>query len=253
MIGLLTPHMHYQEVKEIIDGIVKAIKNGDYRVSYEDANNIRECTAPDGRTFYKVVDMDDAKSSTDFGSCTVEVAGYEFSCSWEYGDYESTLFDEIDDEYELEDGTVIHKEDLVDQIIDALIDRDDIFFGTYTDVDSQMELFAKIYHIKNPEYYWYEDDYCPIDISSGWHNYTAPVDLGYGTVYFNRFKYYLVEEPTNEEAEQLHAVHCKTKPDDKGRFETVILDVCHLKDGKIKVTACEASDECYSAVDGWIE
>ena len=244
--------MDYREVKETIDGIVKAIKKGEYEVSYEDSNNIRECTAPDGRTFYKFVDMDDAKSSNCYGSCTVYVDGHEFSCDWEYGDYESAFFDEIDEEYELEDGSRVFKEDLIETVVDAFNDRKDIFFGAYSDMDSQMELFSKIYHIKNPEYYWYEDDYCPVDINDGWHDYKEPEELGYGTVFFKHLKYYLVEQPSNVGEEQLHAVHCKAEPDDHGHFDTVILDISH-KNGKMKVTACEASDDCYSAVDGWVE
>ncbi len=245
--------MEYRDVKASIDRIVKAIKKGDYKVSYEEPNNIRECTAPDGRTFYKQVDMDDARSSNEFGSCTVDVGGYEFSCDWETGEYESDLFDDIDEEYELEDGSHICKEDLIELVIDALNEREDIFFGEYSDMDSQMDLYAMINHIKDPEYYWYEDDSCPVDINDGWIDYTEPSKLDYGTVRFGGREYYLVEEPNNEEGEQLHAVDCDAVADDEGLFNTVLLEVSYLKDGEIKVTACEASDDFYNAVEGGIE
>ncbi len=245
--------MDYKEVQETIDGILDALKKGDYEVSYGDPNFIRECTAPEGRTFYKIVDMDDIKTSNDFGSCTVYVSDYEFSCYWGTGEYESRFFDDIEEEYELEDGTCVFKDDLIECVIDAFNDRNDIFFGEYTDKDWLMELYAKKYGIKNIEYYWCEDDDCPVDINDGWTKYTVPKDLGYGIVYYKRLKYYLVEKPGNEDGERLHAVHCHTKPDDHGRFETVIFEVCYKENGRITVTSCEEADECYDAAAGWIE
>lgn len=245
--------MDYKEIKEIIDGIIEAVNKGDYSVSYEEPNNIRECTAPDGRTFYKFFDMDDARSSNDFGSCTVRVGDYEFSCDWENGDYESRLFDEIDDEYELEDGSYVYKEDLVELVVDAFNEKDDIFFGEYSDMDSQMNLFARINHIKDPEYYWCEDDCCPVDIDDDWAEYTAPEDLGYGTVSFEQDEYYLVEEPSYVDEEQLYAVPCKAEPDDQGYFNTVLLSISYSENGEKKVIACEASNDYYNAVDGAIE
>ena len=136
---------------------------------------------------------------------------------------------------ELEDGTYVYKDDLIESVIDAFNDRDDIFFSENTDNDWLMEMYAKKYGIKNIEYYWFEDDYCPLDITNGWIKYTVPRDFGYGIVYHKRLKYYLVEKPNNEDGEQLHAVHCHTKPDDHGRFKTVIFEVCYKKDGRIVV------------------
>ena len=245
--------MNYKEIRETIDGIIDAITKGDYSVSYEEPNNIRECTAPDGRTFYKFVDMDDAKSSNDFGSCIVDVGDYVFSCDWGNGDYESRLFDEFDEEYQLEDGSFICKDDLIELVVDAFNERDDIYFGEYSDMDSQMELFARINQIANPEYYWCEDDDCPVDIDDDWTDYTAPKDLGYGTVIFEQVEYYLVEKPSDVEREQLHAVSCGTKPDDNGYFDTVLLEISHSEEGEMKVIACEQSDDYYNAIDGWIE
>ena len=255
--GVLIKHdsvkMDYSEVKELIDRIVKAIQNGKYKVSYEEPNNIRVCTAPDGRVFYKFVDMDDAKSSNDYGSCYVYVEEHGFTCDLGTGEYESGFFDEIDEEYELEDGSSVSKDELIERVIDAFNDRDDIYFGEYSDMDSQMKIYAKINGIKDPEYYWCEDDYCPVDIDDDWIDYTEPSDLDYGTVQFGDREYYLVEEPNNEEGEQLHAVDCDEKPDDEGHFKTVLLSIHYDKDGKIEVTACEESEDWYSAVDGWVE
>lgn len=245
--------MEYNEVNEIVDKILKAVKKGKYSVSFDEPNNINTCTAPDGRTFYKFVDMDGVKSSNDFGSCNVKVEGYSFSCDLGNGDYESDFFDEIEDEYELEDGSVVTKDEIEEEIIDAFNDRKDIWFGEYTDMDWQIEIFAKANNIKEPEYYWCEDDDCPVDIDDSWSGYQPPEDLDYGTVYYKRCKYYLVEETNNEEGEQLHAVHCKEVADDHGLFTTVLMTVSYQKEGKIKVIDCEECDDMYNAVEGYVE
>jgi hypothetical protein len=124
--------MDYEEVLEAIDDIIDALKKGDYEVSYGDPIFIRECAAPDGRTFYKIVDIDDIKKSNDFGLCTVYICGHEFSCDWGTGDYESWFFDDIEEEYELEDGTCIYKDDLIESVIDAFNDRDETFSSEKT-------------------------------------------------------------------------------------------------------------------------
>ena len=156
--------MEYSEVRAAIDEIINAIKEGKYDVSFDEPNGIKKCTAPDGRTFYKVVDMDGVKSSNDFGTCYVDVNGHSFSCDLETGEYESDFFDDIEDEYVLEDGTTVDKDDLIEEIIDAFNDTDDIYFGEYTDVADQMAVFAHINKIDNPEYYWFEDRDCPVDV-----------------------------------------------------------------------------------------
>ena len=240
--------MEYSKVKDAIDSITKAVRKGNYKVSYDDPNFIVPCTAPDGRTFYKLVDHDSMKYSNDFGGCTVEVSGYTFYCDWGNGDYESSFFDEIDEEYDLENGSIVFKDDLIEKIIDTFNDRKDIFFGEYTDMDWQMEMYAKQNGIVDPEYYWWEDDDCPVDIN----DYTEPKDLGYGTVFIKHRKYYLVEEPDKVEGEQLHAVHCRQKPDDHARFSTVLLELSY-KNGKMRIVACNKSDDIYNAVDDCIE
>ena len=249
----LIKNMEYTEVRETVDKIIESVQKGNYEVSFEGPNNISSCTAPDGRTFYKFVDMDGVKSSNDFGSCNVVVLGYSFSCDLGTGDYESDFFDELEDEYEFEDGSVITKEELEEEVIDAFNDRDDIWFGEYTDMDWQMDIYAKANKIKDPEYYWCEDPDCPVDIDDCWNGFTSPKDLDYGIVYFERRKYYLVEETNNEDGEQLHAVHCKDVADDHGLFSTVLMTVTYSKNNQIKVTECVDCDDLYNAVEGSME
>ena len=245
--------MEYSEVRAAIDEILNAIKEGKYEVSFDEANNIRECTAPDGRTFYKVVDMDDAKSSNDFGTCYVDVNGYSFSCDLGTGEYESDFFDDLEEEYTLEDGTTVDKDELIEEIIDTFNDTDDIYFGEYTDMDAQMEVFAKINKIEDPEYYWCEDSDCPVDIDDGWNDFTKPEDLGYGSVTYNGEEYYLVDEPTGEDGEELHAVSSKATSSDSGDFDTVLLTVNHGDNDELIVTSSEECDDTYNAVDGCVE
>ena len=245
--------MDYSKARSAIDEIINAIKDGKYEVSFDEANNIRECTAPDGRTFYKVVDMDGVKSSNDFGTCYVDVNGYSFSCDLGTGEYESDFFDDIEEEYTLEDGTTVDKDDLIEEIIDAFNDTDDIYFGEYTEMDAQMEVFAKINKIEDPEYYWCEDSDCPIDVDDDWNDFTKPEDLGYGSVTYNGQEYYLVDEPTGEDGEELHAVSSKATSSDSGYYDTVLLTVNHGDNDEIIVTSCEESEDEYNAVDGYVE
>lgn len=251
--------MNYNEVRETIDKIVKAVKEGNYSVSYEAPNNIGSCTAPDGRTFYKVYSMDDARSSTCFGSCSVDVEGCSFLCNLENGEVESEFFDNIEDEYELEDGSHVEKEELVGEIVDAFENTDDIVVGEYTDVDAQMSFYALVNDIDDPEYYWCEDDDCPIDKDDDWEGFTEPENLGYGTVTYNGEEYYLVDEiydeedEEDEENEQLHAVHCEETPDDYGCYSTVLLELSYEEGGEVKVISCKECDDVYNAVEGYVE
>lgn len=246
--------MDYIEARKTIDQIIEDLRNNNYSVSFDEPNNIKECTAPDGRTFYKFFDMDDVKTGNYFGSCNVDVEGYTFSCDLGNGDYESDFFDELEDEYELEDGISISKDELIEEIIDAFNDQEDIYFGEYSDMDWQMDIYAKIYKIKNPEYYWCEDSDCPIDINDRWIDYKTPKELEYGTVYFNHRKYYLVEVPgKKEQTEKLHAVHCTASPDDQGRFPTVLLELSYKKKGKIRVLSCEECKDEYNAAAGYVD
>lgn len=160
--------MEYKEATKKITEIIKAIHKGKYEVDFEEPSGIRECTAPDGRTFYKIIDMDGPKSSNDFGTCYVKVEGYTFSCDLETGEPHSVFFDELEEDYETPKGKYVTKEGLIEKIIDAFNERDDIWFCECTEMDSVMHLYAHIHGIQDPEYYWYEDRDCPKDVNSWW-------------------------------------------------------------------------------------
>lgn len=233
--------MEYNEVKQTIKTIKQAIKKGDYSVTIHEPNNIMECTALDGRTFYKVMDMDDATSGNDFGSCEVKVAGYEFSCDFETGECESTFFDEINDEYKAKNGRTISKDRLIGETLDAFYKSKDILWGTYVEPDEQMMVYAKVERLKNPEYYWGEDDCCPLEEGSCSLRY--PEDLGCGEVEYDGSTYYLVEDTSGDDGEEVLAVEAGTEPDDQGVYEAVTLTLEYDDDGNPKVVDCEDGGE----------
>lgn len=183
----------------------------------------------DGRTFYKVMDMDDATSGNDFGSCEVKVAGYEFSCDFETGECESTFFDEINDEYKAKNGRTISKDRLIGETLDAFYKSKDILWGTYVEPDEQMMVYAKVERLKNPEYYWGEDDCCPLEEGSCSLRY--PEDLGCGEVEYDGSTYYLVEDTSGDDGEEVLAVEAGTEPDDQGVYEAVTLTLEYDDDG----------------------
>ena len=63
--------------------------------------------------------MDDAKSSTYFGSNEIEIAGETFSCELEWGEWEGSLFDQIEEEYEGDDA-----DDYIEEIKDIISEED---------------------------------------------------------------------------------------------------------------------------------
>ena len=243
--------MEYKEVRKQIDAIVEAIGKGLYEVEYNEPENFYECTAPDGRKFFKFVDMDSARHGTDFGSCTVCVKDYTFSFDWGTGERESKFLEELEDSYELEDGSSVTREQLEQEIIDAFDERDNIFTGEYTDMDSQMDVYCSMYHVDPDEieYFWGEDMDCPLDINDSWIEYTPPEKLGYGTVSYQGKKYFLVEETNIEDGEEVHAVLADSVPDDEGVLDTVLLTLEYEDDEPI-VTYCEESEDLYHADEG---
>lgn len=243
--------MDYNEVKQTINNIKEAIKNKEYKVKLYESDCIATCKALDGRTFYKIVDRDSARTSNDYGSCQVEVAGYEFICDLGNGECESTFFDEIEDEYVLEDGTRIDGENLKEDLLEAFYAADDIYFGEYTDPDSQMDICSKVYGLKDPEYYYYEDCDCPYDIDEDGDDFQYPKDLGYGVVDYNGHSYYLAEQCSDTDGEELKAVEVNTLPDDQGLYEAVTLTLEYDEAGKAKVVKCEPNDEDYDGKEGW--
>jgi len=150
--------MTLSDIEQKIKEIESAIQAKDYEITYESANNIKECDAPDGSTYLLVYDMDDARSSTYFGSNTIYIAGEEFTCELEFGEWSSEYFDQIRTEYGGDDD-----EDLIEVIQDILSEIDDFLVGEYTDLDSQVEAYQVMNHCTVEEYYWYEDNDRPMD------------------------------------------------------------------------------------------
>ena len=183
--------MDYKEVKDMIN----SIREGNYHVAYEEPNNIESCTAPDGRTFYRVTDKDSWKTSTIFGECQVEVNGYHFTFDWGFENFkervESDFFDQLED-FQLNDGTIVRKDEVIEQVMNEFDKRDDIYTDSYTNPYEQMWIYCQIRNMSLPEYYWWDDEDCPIDINKSWYHMTPPKELGFGTVKYEREKYYLV-------------------------------------------------------------
>jgi hypothetical protein len=241
--------MDYSEVKKLIS----SIREGNYQVDYEEPNNIESCTAPDGRTFYKVADLDGPRSSTNFGACYVEVNGYHFTFDWgcEYyedrveSDFfdqleESEFDDDIDDDYDIDS--------IIDEIMEEFEKRDDIYIGPYTDVDGQMEVYAMIHDLSDPEYYYYDDEDCPIDIDSSWQKLTPPKELAYGTVEYEGKEYYLVEDPSDADLDAIYAVRSDEAPGDHGEYSTVIMQLEENDEG-YNVLSLEDSDDKYDSCE----
>lgn len=146
--------MDYKEAEKAVNEIVEAVKNGEYKVTYSSPENISECTNPDGSVYYKVYACDDATSSTNFGGCTVEAAGYSLYCDWGTGEIECDIFDSLD--Y----GDV---ESLTEDLSDAFLDTDDILCGTYTDMDDQEYVYKLIHGIKDAQFFFFDDPERPED------------------------------------------------------------------------------------------
>ena len=240
--------MDYKTVRETIDKVVSAINKGNYTVEYESPNCVEECTALDGHTFYKGIDLDSPKTSNDFGYCQVTVEGYTFACDLNNGDYESDFFDQIDNMYEV-NGEIINKQELIEEITDLLDEKDGIYFHMLDDFDEIMQVYALANNIENPEYYYWDDDDCPIDEDDDYESITKPCELDYGEVTFNKHTYYLVEDPNYEDDEQLHAVDSEEKPSNDGQYSTVLLTLKYKKNGDMKVTSCDECDDVYDAVE----
>lgn len=150
--------MTREDIEQKIREIKSAIEKKDYTISYDEANNIREHEAPDGSTYYVVYDMDDARSSTYFGSNEIEIAGESFSCELERGEWESDYFTRIEEEYGEEDA-----DDYIEEIKDIISDIDGFLSGEYTDLDSQISAYEVMNNCTIDQYYWYEDIDIPME------------------------------------------------------------------------------------------
>ncbi|MDD6622617.1 MAG: hypothetical protein PUE90_07920 [Bacteroidales bacterium] len=136
-----------------------AVKKGEYKISYEEPDNVCLHTCSDGTEYY-VIYGDDCGSGVDAGSCTVEVAGHTFVCDLNNGEW--FIDDHCLESYNF--GNNNEEPFSKYDIIDILEDIPEVLFGTMLEPDEQMEVFYKA----NPDaekldYYWYEDEDRPRD------------------------------------------------------------------------------------------
>lgn len=137
-----------------IELLKTAIEKGEYKISFEEPNNIELEENSKGERFY-VIYGDDVKFGVSGGYCYVEIAGYSFSCDLGTGEWE---WDE-DDDYEDDDDYIDE-----DEVIELLESIPGVLYGEMLEPDQQM----KVYYKANPnaeklDYYWYEDDDIPCD------------------------------------------------------------------------------------------
>ena len=87
-----------------MEEIVQAIDNGDFTISYNTPNNVKEGEHPWGVKWLFVSDVDSARTGAYLGGCTVTVCVEDDEFEYEY-DYESESWD---------------GDDVTDEIIEAL-------------------------------------------------------------------------------------------------------------------------------------
>jgi len=144
--------------------IIAAIKAGEYKLSFEEPNNISVCTKYDGTKFYLLSD-DDIKFGVSGGCSIVSVQETDFYCNLGTGEW---FIDEVDN------GELLEDQDL----IKALESIPDILKGEMLSPDEQMEVYFRA----NPDaedldYYWCEDEDKPKDIENlGWDDVEIPVN-----------------------------------------------------------------------------
>ena len=143
-----------EEIKEreseiLTKKILLDLLTGNYKVTFAAPNCVFEYHHPDGSPFYEVRNMDDAKTSTDAGSCTVTVQGQAFTCDlntgkWEYGG-----------EYDLLDDS---------ELIEALEGADGVISGEHTCADDMIIIYETAYNCECEEYYYCGDCDMPVDV-----------------------------------------------------------------------------------------
>ena len=136
--------------------LVAAIQAGEYKLTYEEPNNISVCTKYDGTKFYLLSD-DDIKFGVSGGCCIVSVLGTDFYCNLGTGEW---FIDEVDN------GELLEDQDLVK----ALESIPDILKGEMLSPDKQMEVYFRANpNAEDLDYYWCEDEDKPKDIEDlGW-------------------------------------------------------------------------------------
>ncbi len=229
--------MTRKDIEQKIREIKSAIEKKDYTISYDEPNNIGEHEAPDGSTFYVVYDMDDARSSTYFGSNEIEIAGETFSCELEWGEWESDYFDEIQEEYDGDDA-----DDYIEEIKDIISEIDGFLAGEYSDMDSQIEVYEVMNNCSIDHYYWYEDTEKPMDVN----NFKPVESVCSETVDFDGQSYYVVEGGMDDD--EIVAVPSDAEPDCNGCYKTVILVV---EDGE--VVDENSNDQYFNSTEGELE
>ena len=208
--------MTYEELTKKIQEIEEAIAAKDYTIDYYPPNFFQELTAPDGSSFILHVDMDGIRSSNDFGSNTIHIAGVSLECELEYGEWKSKLFDEIEEKYELPNGDFVDKDELVERIKDIVSKAKGFLSGTITEsADQQVKAYEVMNNCKIEEYFWYENDDHPMDIDE----FIPIEDVCDDILHIDNKKYYVV--PESFEGNTLIAVSEDAKPDRYGLYETV--------------------------------
>lgn len=209
--------MTYEELTNKIKEIEEAISAGNYTIDYDCPNNISERTAPDGSTFYVLTDMDGIKSSNYFGSNKIFVAGVSFKCELEYGEWESDLFDEIEDEYELPDDEYIDKEEIIERIQDIVCEADGFISGSRTEGEDQISVYETMTGREVEDYYMWEDSDIPMDVDE----FVPAEETCDDTIAIADKKYYVV--PESIDGNTLIAVSEDAKPDKYGLYPTVMV------------------------------
>ena len=229
--------MTREDIEQKIADIKTAIKKKEYKIYYDGPNNIREHEAPDGSTFYVVYDMDDAKSSTYFGSNEIEIAGESFSCELEWGEWESDYFNQIEEEYGEDDA-----DDYIEEIKDIISDIDGFLAGEYKEMDDQIAAYELMNNCSIDSYYWYEDNERPMDACD-----FEPIEsVCDETIDFGGKTYYVVEGDLDDDG--IVAVPSDADPDCYGCYETVILVV---KNGE--VVDVEDNDQMFNSTENELD
>ena len=229
--------MTFEDIEQKIREIKSAIERKEYTITYDEPNNISECEAPDGSTFYVVYDMDSPRNSTFFGSNEIQIAGESFSCELEWGEWESEYFDKIEEEYGEDDA-----DDFIEEIKDLISDIDGFLSGEYKDLDEQISAYEVMNNCTIDDYYWYEDNEKPMDVD----DFDPVESVCNETVEFDGKTYYVVDGDCEDE--EMVAVSSEAKPDCYGCYETVRLI---LEDGK--VVDVEDNDQLYNSTENELD
>ena len=199
--------MEEKELLEAREAILKAISEKDYEISIDEPNNLDVRQHADGTEYIVVSSRDDAKSSTYFGESTLYVAGHEFTCNLEYGEWRSDVEELLEDE----------------EVMEAIEGIEGLPWGEMTDMDSQVDVYNMANGTAIDEYYWCEDDECPMDPDS----MNSLDDFGWTSYEYDGETYYLVDDEINEEDDEYEGKRwgygAYGDPDDYGKFTCVIL------------------------------